>query len=265
MILQNQNCFQLTNNDMNEPFLKRKWYKSPKFLTNDMNKLFLKIRWYIRAFSLNFLISKFWGQKLQLIPPEERTHKAITHPNWNPKEKRKEKKNPLFTPPVISSSSPMYANFLHNYPTVTLTLSSIHAFRPIIFTQNLRTEPLSLHLQPKKSRTIISCAANSDGVKGAVNWAEILEKWSPKNFLGADKLFRAISGATSSPIAQYIPSPFTFVHSVDPRIKLVQKLSFLRFSVWKALNLLNLIIGSFQFFWVVSEVYNMVQLLGFLV
>ncbi|KAL3348156.1 hypothetical protein AABB24_021687 [Solanum stoloniferum] len=115
----------------------------------------------------------------------------------------------------------MYANFLHNYPTLTPTLSSIHAFTSKNhFTPNLRTEPLFLHLQPKKSRIIINCAANSDGVKGAVNWAEILEKWSPKNFLGADKLFRAISGATSSPIAQYIPAPFTFVHSVDPRIKL---------------------------------------------
>ncbi|PHT60110.1 Protein ABCI12, chloroplastic [Capsicum baccatum] len=117
----------------------------------------------------------------------------------------------------------MYANFpLHNYPTLTPTLSSIHGFKHQS-SPNLRTtKTLYLHLQPtKKSRTIISCAANSsDSVKGAVNWPELLEKWSPKKFVGADKLFRAISGATSSPIAQYIPSPFTFVHSVDPRIKL---------------------------------------------
>lgn len=129
---------------------------------------------------------------------------------------------------MISSSSSMYTKLLHNNPTLTPPLSSIHAFRPISFpifnhhfTPNLTTKPLYLHLQPKKSRTFISCAANSDSVKGSVNWAELLEKWSPKNFLGADKLFRAISGATSSPIAQYIPSPFTFLHSIDPRIKLV--------------------------------------------
>lgn len=42
----------------------------------------------------------------------------------------------------------------------------------------------------------------------------------PKNLFAAEKVFGAISGATSSPIAQYISSPTTFLHNVDPRIKM---------------------------------------------
>jgi hypothetical protein len=39
--------------------------------------------------------------------------------------------------------------------------------------------------------------------------------------LGAENVFRLISSATGSPIGQFISSPVTFLHSVDPRIKLV--------------------------------------------
>ncbi|CAN1854138.1 Protein ABCI12, chloroplastic [Linum perenne] len=52
------------------------------------------------------------------------------------------------------------------------------------------------------------------------------EKWTSRLFPNggaftfADKILRLISGATASPIAQYISSPTTFLHSVDPRIKL---------------------------------------------
>ncbi|CAN0856200.1 Protein ABCI12, chloroplastic [Linum grandiflorum] len=48
------------------------------------------------------------------------------------------------------------------------------------------------------------------------------EKWISRlvPFTVADKILRLISGATASPIAQYISSPTTFLHSVDPRIKL---------------------------------------------
>ncbi|KAF6135945.1 hypothetical protein GIB67_006837 [Kingdonia uniflora] len=46
------------------------------------------------------------------------------------------------------------------------------------------------------------------------------EKWVPRGFVG-EKVFRAISGAISSPISQFVSSPTTFLHSVDPRIKLV--------------------------------------------
>ncbi|XP_074588353.1 protein ABCI12, chloroplastic [Curcuma longa] len=38
--------------------------------------------------------------------------------------------------------------------------------------------------------------------------------------VGPEKVLRLIAGATSSPICQFIESPRTFLHSVDPRIKL---------------------------------------------
>uniref|UniRef100_A0A0D6QTE0 Uncharacterized protein n=1 Tax=Araucaria cunninghamii TaxID=56994 RepID=A0A0D6QTE0_ARACU len=37
--------------------------------------------------------------------------------------------------------------------------------------------------------------------------------------LVGEKLFRMVAGVTSSPLAQYIPSPTTFLHSLDPRVK----------------------------------------------
>ncbi|XP_071723374.1 protein ABCI12, chloroplastic [Rutidosis leptorrhynchoides] len=58
-------------------------------------------------------------------------------------------------------------------------------------------------------------AADGDGTAG--NWVNRL----PIRGFAADKVFRLISGATSSPIGQYISKPFTFLHSVDPRVKLV--------------------------------------------
>ncbi|KAJ4721840.1 protein ABCI12, chloroplastic-like [Melia azedarach] len=45
--------------------------------------------------------------------------------------------------------------------------------------------------------------------------------WLPTGGFAADNVFRLISTATASPIYQFIASPFTFLHSVDPRIKLV--------------------------------------------
>ncbi|KAL7081011.1 hypothetical protein ACP275_14G013300 [Erythranthe tilingii] len=63
----------------------------------------------------------------------------------------------------------------------------------------------------------IKCTSDSNnGVGSNKNW----EKWMPRNLFAAEKVFGAISGATSSPIAQYISSPTTFLHRVDPRIKM---------------------------------------------
>lgn len=71
------------------------------------------------------------------------------------------------------------------------------------------------HYHPKLRPPLISCRAKSEGVGNAKNW----EKWVPSSFLSAEKVFKWISEATSSPIAQYVASPTTFLHSVDPRIK----------------------------------------------
>ncbi|EPS69761.1 hypothetical protein M569_05008, partial [Genlisea aurea] len=61
---------------------------------------------------------------------------------------------------------------------------------------------------------------NGDG--GSYHW----EKWIPRSIFAPEKVFGAIAGATSSPIAQYISSPTTFLHGVDPRIKMVWLFAF---------------------------------------
>nr|XP_027116171.1 protein ABCI12, chloroplastic-like [Coffea arabica] len=120
----------------------------------------------------------------------------------------------------------MYAQVLHTHPSSKLPCPSpLLLVRPLTtpifkhqFTPNSRTQLYFLHHHCQKVRKpLIRCAANSEGVGGSRNW----EKWVPRDFLAADKIFRWISEATSSPIAQYISSPTTFLHTVDPRIKLV--------------------------------------------
>lgn len=54
---------------------------------------------------------------------------------------------------------------------------------------------------------------NNDSIK----WMD----WLPTGGFAADKVFKLISTTTASPIYQFIASPSTFLHSVDPRIKLV--------------------------------------------
>ncbi|KAJ9538286.1 hypothetical protein OSB04_031019 [Centaurea solstitialis] len=63
-------------------------------------------------------------------------------------------------------------------------------------------------------KTRIKCTEKSDS--SPAKWERLL----PKNIISAEKILRAIAGATSSPICQFISSPTTFLHSVDPRIKL---------------------------------------------
>lgn len=45
-------------------------------------------------------------------------------------------------------------------------------------------------------------------------------RWRPPDMVG-ENVLRLIAGATTSPIAQFIPAPVTFLHSLDPRVKLV--------------------------------------------
>ncbi|KAA8548557.1 hypothetical protein F0562_000176 [Nyssa sinensis] len=118
----------------------------------------------------------------------------------------------------------MFCRLLYTHPTVNCpALSSNHTFRtlspdsPPIFKHQF--SPNSSSPRPNLSlkqtpRPQIRCTVNSDG--GTRNWA----KWLPRNIFAADKVLRLISGATSSPIGQFISSPTTFLHSVDPRIKL---------------------------------------------
>jgi hypothetical protein len=39
--------------------------------------------------------------------------------------------------------------------------------------------------------------------------------------VGPEQVLRLISGAAATPICQFVDSPRTFLHSVDPRVKLV--------------------------------------------
>ncbi|XP_073116855.1 protein ABCI12, chloroplastic isoform X4 [Elaeis guineensis] len=70
-------------------------------------------------------------------------------------------------------------------------------------------------LRPAQTKISITCLAAERG--GAARWAS----WIPRR-VSPEKILRLISGATSSPICQFIESPHTFLHSIDPRIKLDQ-------------------------------------------
>ena len=58
----------------------------------------------------------------------------------------------------------------------------------------------------------------------ATKWVE----WIPRAAAGAgsaaglEQVLRLISGAAATPICQFVDSPRTFLHSVDPRVKLVR-------------------------------------------
>ncbi|KAM5569215.1 protein ABCI12, chloroplastic [Rosa sericea] len=67
-----------------------------------------------------------------------------------------------------------------------------------------------------KSRFRIRASAAGDSSQPPW-WVNLL----PAQAVGPDKVLRLISGATASPIGQYVSEPVTFLHSLDPRIKLV--------------------------------------------
>ncbi|KAF3514622.1 hypothetical protein F2Q69_00003987 [Brassica cretica] len=88
-----------------------------------------------------------------------------------------------------------------------------HLTAPIIG-RSFAIPKLLLHGTPAAKR--VRATVDGDGGKTG-NWVNRL----PIPGLGAENVFRLISSATGSPIGQFISSPVTFLHSVDPRIKLV--------------------------------------------
>lgn len=71
---------------------------------------------------------------------------------------------------------------------------------------------------------VIQCAVSGGKNDGEIHewWKQWIQKIEKAGLgFGPDKVLHSIAGATSSPICQFIPSPATFLHSVDPRIKLV--------------------------------------------
>lgn len=100
-----------------------------------------------------------------------------------------------------------------SHPTIILLSAPIS----FVFLPSSTLKPWKMHLKTLK----IHCSAASSN--GEVHdW----RKWVPKKLnFGPDKVLQSIAGATSSPICQYISSPPTVLHSVDPRIKLVTSYS----------------------------------------
>ncbi|OVA20089.1 ABC/ECF transporter [Macleaya cordata] len=96
-----------------------------------------------------------------------------------------------------------------------ISLKSTHRLSPNL--SNPRTQ-LSWNKTLEQAKTRrkfeIRNSTNDNGKTG--KWL----KWVPRGDI-AERILRLISGATSSPICQYVSSPTTFLHSVDPRIKLV--------------------------------------------
>jgi len=85
---------------------------------------------------------------------------------------------------------------------------------------------LSANLTPKQTLLarnvrlrVRASASKGDGNAQAANWFH----WVPVGSFAADKVFRLIAGATASPIGQFVAYPTTFLHSVDPRVKLVSR------------------------------------------
>lgn len=153
-------------------------------------------------------------------------------------EKLTIKSKPL-TPPNYWQSVPMYTHLLlHAHPPPKHPFhpsSPLLTIRPLTkpnfknqFIPNSGAHLCFRYKRHRKLRPLIQCAAGSDDVGGTKKW----EKWVPRNFLVADKVFKWISEATSSPIVQYISSPTTFLHYVDPRIKLVCKFFCFLPNIW---------------------------------
>ncbi|KAK3135700.1 hypothetical protein QOZ80_5BG0422380 [Eleusine coracana subsp. coracana] len=125
--------------------------------------------------------------------------------------------------------------------------ASVH-LRPLALAPplpSLKTAPNSLHLPGKpgarmrgcRSRlALFVCAASSPapgtpssssspGDKAretAARWAE----WIPRPAggragAGPEQVLRLISGAAATPVCQFVDSPRTFLHAVEPRVKLV--------------------------------------------
>ncbi|EEC79187.1 hypothetical protein EE612_029358 [Oryza sativa] len=117
--------------------------------------------------------------------------------------------------------------------------------------------PLSAKPRAGRRSSLLVCAA-SDPSKAAgkgeagdavARWAA----WIPRAAVGGagpEQVLRLISGAAATPICQFVDSPRTFLHAIDPRVKLVWLLAlvvlparsniYLRFGLVAYLTLLSM-------------------------
>lgn len=69
------------------------------------------------------------------------------------------------------------------------------------------------------SRTVVLAVTDEEGRgRRGKEWKGVLPMVGVQEFIG-EKLFRMVAGATSAPVGQFIASPPTFLHSLDPRVK----------------------------------------------
>ncbi|TYJ19766.1 hypothetical protein E1A91_A09G214700v1 [Gossypium mustelinum] len=110
--------------------------------------------------------------------------------------------------------SPNFKSLIHPTATRILNFPPKHP-NCLLLLSYCSKSPNFRFLSKKRNFEVKASTGSNNGEAG--NWV----RWLPTGGLAADKVLRLISTATSSPICQFISSPTTFLHSVDPRIKLV--------------------------------------------
>ncbi|XP_061347925.1 protein ABCI12, chloroplastic [Gastrolobium bilobum] len=109
-----------------------------------------------------------------------------------------------------------YATFV----SVALPSSSVPTNCVVFSREFLRPKKTLLAVKVRKKASSLRVrvrASKGDDSGQSTNWS----RWIPASSVAADKIFRLIAGATASPIGQFVSSPITFLHSIDPRVKLV--------------------------------------------
>lgn len=69
-----------------------------------------------------------------------------------------------------------------------------------------------------------SSGGDNAAASAAAKWAQWIPRAAAAGGAGAgpEQVLRLISGAAATPVCQFVDKPRTFLHSVDPRVKLVR-------------------------------------------
>ncbi|XWS09078.1 hypothetical protein CRYUN_Cryun40dG0055200 [Craigia yunnanensis] len=110
--------------------------------------------------------------------------------------------------------NPNFKSLVHPKPTLILILPPNHPNPKPLLSHYGKLPNFNLTAKKRNFQIKASIESNNGETRKWVSWL-------PTGGLAADKILRLISSTTSSPICQFISSPTTFLHSVDPRIKLV--------------------------------------------
>ncbi|PKU80565.1 protein ABCI12, chloroplastic [Dendrobium catenatum] len=112
---------------------------------------------------------------------------------------------------------------LQRWPATTSPITTLKHFQRLSWKHSnsrvLLIAPTSIWtIAAQRRRAPARCCSSAakDGDGEAPSWTA----WIPRSF-SLERVLKLISGATSSPIGQFIESPRTFLHSIDPRVKMV--------------------------------------------